>query len=89
MNPQAIIDQLNQALVLALLLGGPTLLLALTVGVIFAVFQAVTSIQEQSLIFVPKIIAVIVSLFLFMGWMVRLSITYTQNLFIDIGHIGP
>jgi flagellar biosynthetic protein FliQ len=89
MTPQALIDQLNQALLLALLLAGPALIFALVVGVFFAVFQAVTSIQEQSMIFVPKIIAVVLALFLFMSWMVRLTITFTENLFIHIAQIGP
>ena len=89
MTPQALIDLLSQALILALLLAGPTLLLALAVGIFFAVFQAVTSIQEQSLIFIPKIIAAVVSMFIFMGWMVRLVITFTQNLFLQIGQITP
>ena len=85
MTPQGLIDFLNQAVLLALLLAGPSLLFAFVVGVFFAIFQAVTSIQEQSIIFVPKIIAVVAGLFLFMGWMVRVTITFTQNLFVQIG----
>lgn len=89
MTPQDIIDVMHRALILALMLAGPSLLLALTVGVIFSIFQAVTSIQEQSLIFVPKILAVVLSLLIFMGWMVRVCITFTQNLFAQIGQISP
>lgn len=89
MTPQGVIDLLHQALMLSVMLAGPVLLLALVVGVFFSVFQAVTSIQEQSLIFVPKMIAVGISLLIFMGWMVRLVITFTHNLFLQIGQISP
>jgi flagellar biosynthetic protein FliQ len=89
MTPQGLIDLLNQALLLALLLAGPSLLFALVVGVFFAIFQAVTSIQEQSIIFVPKIIAVVVSLLLFMGWMIRIAVVFTQNVFAQIGQMAP
>ena len=85
MTPQGLIDLLNEALLVALLVAAPSLLFALIVGVFFAIFQAVTSVQEQSIIFVPKIIAVVAGLFLFMGWMVRVTIIFTQNLFVQIG----
>ena len=71
MNVQGIVDIMNQALWTALMLAGPPLTLALMVGLFFAIFQAVTSIQEQSLIFVPKIIAVVFTMLVLMGWMIR------------------
>lgn len=89
MSAQSIIDLMNQAMWISLLLAGPTLGLALAVGLAMSIFQAVTSIQEQSLIFVPKIIAVAISLLVFMGWMTRLLITFTTHLFMQIGSVGP
>ena len=89
MSPEQLIDLMQQALILALLLAGPPLGFALAIGLFFAVFQAVTSIQEQSLIFVPKIIVVIVTLMIFMGWMSHLIITFTTNLFSQMGSFAP
>jgi flagellar biosynthetic protein FliQ len=89
MSPQALIDIMHQALWVSLLLAGPTLGLALIVGLFFSVFQAVTSIQEQSLIFVPKILAAVVSLLLLMGWMTRLLIAFTTELFMTIPSVTP
>jgi len=89
MTAQGIIDIMNQAMWTTLLLAGPALAFALFVGLFFAVFQAVTSIQEQSLIFVPKIIAVAVTLLVLMGWMTRLMIAFTTQLYLQIGTVGP
>jgi len=89
MTSQGIIDIMNQAMWTALMLTGPALGFALLVGLFFAVFQAVTSIQEQSLIFVPKIVAVAVTLLVLMGWMARVMIAFTTQLYVQIGTVGP
>ena len=89
MTPQSLIDIMQQALWLSLLLAAPTLGLALGVGLFFSVFQAVTSIQEQSLIFVPKIIAAVVALLVFMGWMTRLLLSFTTQLYMSISNVVP
>ena len=57
MDPQIILDIMSEAFKVGLMLSLPILISALFVGVIVSVFQAVTSIQEQSMVFVPKIIA--------------------------------
>lgn len=89
MSAQAIIDIMNQAMWVSLLIAGPSLGLALVVGLAMSIFQAVTSIQEQSLIFVPKILAVVLSLLLFLGWMTRILVTFTAHLFSQIGSVAP
>jgi flagellar biosynthetic protein FliQ len=89
MNPQDIIDLMHRALILAFLLAAPSLFFALAVGLVFSIFQAVTSIQEQSLVFVPKMMAVMLSLLILMGWMVRLCITFTEQIFMQIGRLTP
>ena len=65
MNEQEVIEITRQALFLALQLGAPIMLIGLVVGVIIALIQALTQIQEMTLTFVPKIIAIFFSIFLF------------------------
>jgi flagellar biosynthetic protein FliQ len=67
-----------------LFVSGPVLLVSLAVGLVISLFQAVTQIQEFTLTFVPKIIAVFVTLFLFFPWISRILITYTTDLFTKI-----
>jgi flagellar biosynthetic protein FliQ len=64
-----------------LILAGPMLFAALTVGLVVAILQATTSIQEQTLTFVPKIIAILVVLALLGGWMFASLGDYTVRLF--------
>lgn len=64
-----------------LILSAPVLLAALVVGLVVAIFQAATSIQEQTLTFVPKILAIFAVLALLGGWMFASLREYTINLF--------
>jgi flagellar biosynthetic protein FliQ len=64
-----------------LLVSGPVLLVSLVVGLVISLFQAVTQIQEFTLTFVPKVIAVFITLFLLFPWTARLLMTYTTDLF--------
>lgn len=66
------------------IVSAPVLLVSLTVGLVISLFQAVTQIQEFTLTFVPKILAVFVTLFLFFPWIARVLITYTTNLITNI-----
>lgn len=59
---------------------GPALLVSLVVGLLVSLFQAVTQIQEFTLTFVPKIVAVFVCLLIFFPWIARVLITFTTNL---------
>jgi len=63
-----------------LLVSGPALLVSMLVGLIVGFFQAITQIQEFTLTFVPKIIAVFLCIFLLLPWMARVLITFTTNL---------
>ncbi|HEU17893.1 MAG TPA: flagellar biosynthesis protein FliQ [Deltaproteobacteria bacterium] len=74
----------NEAIKVTLLLSAPMLIVGLAVGLIISIFQAVTQIQEMTLTFVPKIIAVLVAMLVALPWMVNLITTYTQNLFASI-----
>lgn len=64
-----------------LLVTGPLLILALSVGLLVSVFQATTQIQEQTLAFIPKIVAVLVGLVFFGPWMLTKMIEFTTDLF--------
>jgi flagellar biosynthetic protein FliQ len=80
MEPQVVIDIMQDAFRTSLFLALPALTAAMVVGVIVAVFQTVTSIQEQTLAFVPKMLAVMLVLILFFGWMQRMVISFTTEL---------
>ena len=67
-----------------LIVSGPVLLVSLVVGLLISLFQAVTQIQEFTLTFVPKILAVFVTLFIFFPWIARVLVTYTTDLFTRI-----
>ena len=67
-----------------LMTAGPILLVSLLVGLVISFFQAVTQIQEFTLTFVPKIIAVFVCFYLMLPWMARIVTQYTANVFENI-----
>jgi flagellar biosynthetic protein FliQ len=72
---------LRQGIIQVLLLASPLLLTALTVGLIVAILQATTTIQEQTLTFVPKVVAIMTMLALLGGWMFSTLGEYTRELF--------
>lgn len=63
-----------------LLASGPALLVSLVVGLLISLFQAVTQIQEFTLTFVPKIVAVFLCLFVFSPWIARVLMTFTTDI---------
>lgn len=67
-----------------LLVSAPMLLIGLIVGLVISIFQAVTQIQEMTLVFVPKIIAVLLALVFALPWMLDILVSYTQNIFMNI-----
>jgi flagellar biosynthetic protein FliQ len=71
----------RNALVLALMLAGPLLLVALAVGVLVSIFQAVTQIQEQTVSFVLKLFAVGAVFLLTLNWALQSAVRYTIELF--------
>jgi flagellar biosynthetic protein FliQ len=72
----------------ALLIAAPLLLVGLAVGLIISIFQATTSIQEQTLTFVPKIAAILGALILFGPWIISSMVQFTQRLFGRIAELG-
>ena len=84
MDPQMVVDIMEQSFWVALQLALPALLAALLVGVAVSVLQAVTSIQEQTLALVPKMLAVMLALVIFFSWMQSTVMHFTQQLFASI-----
>lgn len=77
----------REALIVILKLSLPLLLVGLVVGVIISIFQAATQIQEQTLTFIPKIIAVVGTLYLILPWLMAVLIEYTENVIRDMTHM--
>ena len=84
MTPDTVIDQGREALQLALLLAAPLLLTSLAVGVIVGIFQAATQINEMTLSFIPKLIAMAAVMLMAGPWMLQLLIDFTRRLFENI-----
>ena len=80
MNPDVVLELLKQTLFQAFLLAGPILLLTLVVGVLISIFQTVTSIQEMTLSFVPKVVVISLALILAGPWMLQQLTFFTVGL---------
>jgi flagellar biosynthetic protein FliQ len=77
MNPEFAIELLKNMMLQALTLSAPFLLTAMVIGLAVSLFQAVTSIHEQTLTFVPKALAIVGIMLLMLPWMVRSSVEFT------------
>jgi flagellar biosynthesis protein FliQ len=84
MNQDTVANLSAQAISLALKIAGPLLLVALVIGLLVSVFQAVTQIQEQSLSLIPKIAGVAVVVVLLGPWMLGQIVSYTTALYTSI-----
>ncbi len=81
MTPQMVVAIGREALMLTVMISGPLLLFALVVGLIISIFQAVTQIQEMTLTFVPKILAVALALLIFLPWMINMATDFARHMF--------
>ena len=88
MTRDTVVNLTVGALELALKIGLPLLLAGLVVGLAVSIFQAVTQIQEQTLTFIPKILAVFGSMIIFMPWMLRELTEFTQRIMDKIVALG-
>ena len=84
MGPETVLTIGRDALWLAVLLAGPLLLAALAVGLLIGIFQAATQIQEMTLSFIPKLLALVVALFVAGPWMIQVFVSYSRRLIMDI-----
>jgi flagellar biosynthesis protein FliQ len=84
MNSQTVLTLGEQALQMTMLLSAPLLLTALVVGLVVSVFQAATQINEMTLSFIPKLIAMFAMLIIAGPWMLSLLVDYMHRLFSSI-----
>ncbi|MGZ3580125.1 MAG: flagellar biosynthesis protein FliQ [Syntrophales bacterium] len=80
MSSDFVIGMAVETIKVTLLISAPMLLMGLIIGLAISIFQAVTQIQEMTLVFVPKIVAVLIALIISLPWMMNIMITYTQNI---------
>ena len=89
MTPETIVGLVQQALEVTLLVSAPMLLAALITGLVISVFQAATQINEMTLSFIPKLLAIFAVLVLAGPWMLSVIVDFTRRLFSAIpGLIG-
>lgn len=86
MDVDVVVSIFQQAVTMILLMSAPMLLIGLTVGLLVSIFQATTQIQEATLSFVPKIVAVLISMIIFGPWMISSLTSFTTNLFVGINN---
>ena len=84
MTPESVITIAEQGIWMVIMISGPLLALALIVGLIVSIFQATTQIQEQTLAFVPKIVAVLLGLVFFGPWMLSHMLSYANEIFTNL-----
>jgi flagellar biosynthetic protein FliQ len=84
MTVEFIADLASRALWVTLLVSAPILGLGLAVGVAVSIFQAVTQIQEMTLTFIPKVIAIFLAILIFGKWMLLILLNFTSNLWSNI-----
>lgn len=88
MNEQTIIDIFSQTIVLALKIAAPMLLISLIIGLVISIIQTLTSIQETTLTFVPKLLGVFLVLILAGSWIITMLREYVIELFNFQSYLG-
>ncbi len=81
MSHVLVVDLARNMIMTALMIAAPMLVVALAMGLIVSVIQAVTQIQEQTLSFVPKLVAVAVTFIVALPWIIQIMVKYTSELF--------
>ena len=81
MDSQTVISLGKDAILVTLMLSGPLMAVGLGVGLVIGIFQTVTSVQESTLAYIPKMVAVFLAFMLCMPWMISVIVSYTAGLF--------
>ncbi|HEX5353501.1 MAG TPA: flagellar biosynthesis protein FliQ [Rhodanobacteraceae bacterium] len=84
MTPESVIHFGQQALYIAMLVGAPLLLTALVVGLVVGMFQAATQINEMTLSFIPKLLAMALVLVIAGPWMLHTLVSFTHDLIVNL-----
>lgn len=85
MNEQAVLDIASEAIWSVILASGPLLIISLLVGLLISIFQTVTSIQEQTLTFIPKLLGMFAVLILLGSFILNTIVTFMTNLWSSFG----
>ncbi|MFC1671346.1 flagellar biosynthesis protein FliQ [Spirochaetota bacterium] len=88
MTELVVIKVLRESMMTVLIVSAPVLGAGMFVGLIVAIFQTTTSIQEQTLTFVPKILAIFLSIMVFAAWIIKTLVNYTNHIFKMIEKLG-
>jgi flagellar biosynthesis protein FliQ len=88
MNQQLVVDLARNAITMALMLAAPMLLVALAIGTVVSIVQTVTQVQEQTLTFVPKLMAVAGVFLLLLPWILQTLVRYTGELMRSIPQLA-
>jgi len=88
MTPEAVIHIGKKAVETILLTSAPMLIAAMVIGLVISIFQAATQINEQTMTFIPKIVAVFVTLLFFGPWIMDLLVTFTTGIITQIATVG-
>ena len=84
MSPQDAVNLTQQAILTSLILCAPLLLVGMVVGLLIGLAQALTQVQDQTVAFVPKIVAMVAALLLCLPWLTQKMMEYSQQLIINI-----
>ena len=84
MSVDFIVGIMAETIRITLMISAPVLLVGLIVGVVISLFQAVTQVQEMTLVFVPKIVVCLITLVFALPWMINILLSFTHNLFTNI-----
>ncbi len=87
MTPELVVQLARRSFEVTLLLSAPLLIFSLVVGLIISIFQTVTSINEATLAFVPKIVAVMLAMVIFFPWMMSYMTDFTREIFAMIPNL--
>jgi flagellar biosynthetic protein FliQ len=85
MTPESVAEILRQALLTALWVGAPLLLIGFVAGILMSLVQILTSIQDSAFNTIPRLVAFLVALLLFMPWMLKRIMAYTLSILGDLG----
>jgi len=88
MNETGVVDLVREAMWVGGLIAGPIMVIVLLVGVIVGIFQAATSINEMTLSFLPKLVAVALVALLIGGWQLQLLVDFARRIFERIADVG-
>lgn len=87
MTPETVIDVLRSAIEVGGVIAAPILLVGLVTGVMVSIFQAATQINDQTLVFVPKILVTLVALMLLGSWMLQVYIDFTRSMLLNVSRL--